>query len=222
MHIHKPKGFHNLKEFMAEISVIIVGILIALSAEQLIEWIHIESKLSETREALRAELSIDAANLKAMNDENACADARLNLLQDWSDGKVQVNTAHLASMQSRPLLWTLPITAWEVTESTGVMAHMPIKERLAYAEVYDELANERTHIWDERRAWDLLARYAGKTTLDPLEARTLKADLGTVRIRDDDRRLNTPSILAAIGHLGIQPGSPPQGRDPQELCQAPK
>jgi hypothetical protein len=32
MEIHKPKPFHNWREFLAEIVVVVLGVLIALSA----------------------------------------------------------------------------------------------------------------------------------------------------------------------------------------------
>jgi hypothetical protein len=98
---------------------------------------------------------------------------------------------------------------------------MPIKERLRYATIYDELDNEKGHVLDERRAWDLLARYAGQDTLTPEEGRTLQADLGSVRVRDDDRRFNTPSLLAKIAGLGVKPDPSFEERDPRHLCSPP-
>ena len=124
-------------------------------------------------------------------------------------------------MQNRPRLWTLQTTAWDVTKSAAIAARMPLSERLAYAAVYDQLANQMRHVLDERQAWDLLARYAGKPALNPDEARRLKEDLGSVRVRDDDRRFNTPDILRAIARLGVEPDPPPLGRDPRLLCGPP-
>ena len=211
MHIHNPRPARSVHEFLSEIGIIVVGIVIALSGEQLVERIQARHELSEARQALHAELGIDAANLRAILAQDKCADERLALLERWAEGKVKINSKHLASMNNRPLLFTLPITAWEVTTSGTVAAHMPIEERLAYAAVYDELANQRGHILDERRAWDLLARYAGKEMLTPEEASSLKADLGSVRVRDDDRRFNTPPILEAIARLGVKPVRTPPG-----------
>jgi hypothetical protein len=34
MHIHKPKPLHGIREFLSEIGVIVVGVLIALGLEQ--------------------------------------------------------------------------------------------------------------------------------------------------------------------------------------------
>lgn len=221
MHIHRPTAPRGLREFLSEIGVIVLGILIALGGEQLVEWGRARHELTDARRALRAELALDAAHLRAMEAENACADARLRLLEGWAEGKASFDTRDLASMRNRPLLWTLPTTAWDVTKSAAVAAHMPLEERLAYAAVYDGLANQMRHVLDERQAWDLLARYAGKGVLDPAEARRLKEDLGQVRIRDDDRRFNTPAILQAIAALGLKPSAAPTGRDPRLLCGPP-
>jgi hypothetical protein len=221
MHVHKPTIPHSLREFGAEIGVIFIGILLALAAEQAVEWAHGRHEVAEAREALRAELSYDASALTAMAAQDACADARLNLLQAWSDGKASVTSANLASMQNRPLLYTLETTAWEVTTSSAIAGRMPLKERLAFAGLYDQLANEKGHVLDERRAWDLIARYAGKTVLTADEARNLKADLGSVRVRDNDRRFNAPYILRAIAQLGIKPTKGPNDRDPNQLCEPP-
>jgi len=40
MHIHLPKPLHGWKEFTNEIFVIVVGVLIALGFEQVVEELH--------------------------------------------------------------------------------------------------------------------------------------------------------------------------------------
>jgi len=40
MHIHKPKQLHGFSEFVSEIGVIVIGILIALALEQSLEYMH--------------------------------------------------------------------------------------------------------------------------------------------------------------------------------------
>ena len=221
MHIHKPKAPGGVREFIAELGVIVLGILIAIGLEQLVAWNHGQHDLAKAREALRAELSQVAGSLQGIDAQDACIDARLNLLQAWGRGEARIDSTRLASMANRPLLYTLPTTAWDVAKPT-IAAQMPLEERLRYADVYDAVDNEKGHVLDERRAWDLLARYAGKRTLTPDEARGLQADLGSVRVRDDDRRFNAPAILDEIASLGVKPGRPPVNRDPRSLCGPPE
>lgn len=47
MHIHKPKPLHGVREFSSEISVIVVGILIALGLEQTVESLHWRHKVEQ-------------------------------------------------------------------------------------------------------------------------------------------------------------------------------
>ena len=40
MDIHKPKPWHNVREFLKEYVIIVIGVLTALGAEQTVEWLH--------------------------------------------------------------------------------------------------------------------------------------------------------------------------------------
>lgn len=55
MHIHLPKPLHGWREFVGEVGIIVIGILIALGGEQVVEKIHHRSQVREMTEKLRAE-----------------------------------------------------------------------------------------------------------------------------------------------------------------------
>jgi hypothetical protein len=59
--IHKPKAVHGWREFANEIGVIVVGVLIALTAEQIGETLHWRHKIHQIEDALRLELAEDNA-----------------------------------------------------------------------------------------------------------------------------------------------------------------
>ena len=40
MDIHKPKPWHGWREFLKEYAIIVVGVLTALAAEQVVDWLH--------------------------------------------------------------------------------------------------------------------------------------------------------------------------------------
>src|SRR3954464_2108182 len=44
---HKPKPVHNWREFLAEIGVVVIGVCIALAAEQTVEWLHWRTQVAE-------------------------------------------------------------------------------------------------------------------------------------------------------------------------------
>lgn len=59
MHAHLPKPMHGWREFIGEVGIIVIGVLIALSAEQLAEAIHWRHKVEAVEEAIRQELVED-------------------------------------------------------------------------------------------------------------------------------------------------------------------
>lgn len=64
MHIHLPKPIHGWRGFVGEIGIIVIGVLLALGAEQAIEALHHRSQVHEATEKLRAE---SVENRSALN-----------------------------------------------------------------------------------------------------------------------------------------------------------
>ena len=61
MHFHLPKPLHGWRAFAGEVGIIVVGVLIALAAEQLVSSIRERDDMAQLRSALRSELSDDRA-----------------------------------------------------------------------------------------------------------------------------------------------------------------
>ena len=70
MHFHLPKPLHGWREFTGEVGIIVLGVLIALGAEQAVEMLHWRSKVAEFRSAENIELSENLASMQT------CADLR--------------------------------------------------------------------------------------------------------------------------------------------------
>ena len=61
MHFHLPKPLHGWREFAGEVGIIVLGVLIALSAEQVVESIHDRQLAKVAENDIRAELAYDSA-----------------------------------------------------------------------------------------------------------------------------------------------------------------
>jgi hypothetical protein len=74
MHFHLPKPLHGWREFFGEVGIIVVGVLIALSAEQVVEAIHWQKEVSEFRQAEDAELAnnLAAFRYRLLQDHASC------------------------------------------------------------------------------------------------------------------------------------------------------
>ncbi len=78
MEIHKPKPVQNWREFLSEISVVVCGILIALSLEQGLEALHSAHQAEQARRDVRAEAAVDLALMNVREGESLCIARRLD------------------------------------------------------------------------------------------------------------------------------------------------
>jgi hypothetical protein len=76
--LHKPKPVHNFREFLSELGVVVLGIVIALSGEQLIESLHDKHKAGEAREGIRDEIEMNIAVLESRSAAQPCIDRRID------------------------------------------------------------------------------------------------------------------------------------------------
>ena len=83
MHLHLPKPLHGWREFVGEVGIIVLGVLIALGAEQVVERIHERSRIDQLRSALRAELADSRARWEDMRAGDECELKRLDALEQW-------------------------------------------------------------------------------------------------------------------------------------------
>jgi hypothetical protein len=64
MHFHLPKPLHGWREFAGEVAIIVLGVLIALGAEQAVEWLHWRHQQHDTLERLFQESRANVVLLK--------------------------------------------------------------------------------------------------------------------------------------------------------------
>ena len=80
MHFHLPKPLHGWREFAGEVGIIVIGVLIALGAEQLIERLQWRDKVHETTVQLDAELHRDAVSAYDWLVVAPCIDGQLQAI----------------------------------------------------------------------------------------------------------------------------------------------
>ena len=136
MEIHSPEGpVHGIKDFLVHISIVTVGILIALGLEGLRESIHERHLVRETRENMSTEMTTMLAHA---TDECAQVSAYSRTLQALAASMPDLARQHpeevLARLNSAANPgYFLSVQSYQVALSTGVLAHTPTAEVSAYA-----------------------------------------------------------------------------------------
>ena len=82
MHFHLPKPLHGWREFAGEVGVIVLGVLLALGAQQLVSDWQWRRDVRDSDERMRTELSFDLALAYERYAIDPCLRPRLAELRD--------------------------------------------------------------------------------------------------------------------------------------------
>lgn len=203
MHFHLPKPIHGWRAFIGEVGVIVLGVLIALGAEQVADAVRWQYEVDQFRRAIQAEIATDQAAFQYRLRQGPCVQRRLAELQHWHDAAGAGKVLPLFGQIGRPSITSLNATVWDTRGD--VMAHMPLNERLNYAYIYNAYANVALTLDQEREAWRGLAGFNGvrAATVDSLMR--MSELLYRAQTTDKILRGNWQQAEDRAAKLGIRP-----------------
>ena len=130
--IHKPKAVHSLREFLSEISVVVIGILIALLLEQGVEAWRLREKIDSGEASIRAEFSDQLAYATIFLKLKPTLDMQVEKLEAAAVAGDHAEAARLASsvapFEMRP--WS--VSAWDAAASEQIVSHIDPARRRNY------------------------------------------------------------------------------------------
>lgn len=137
MEIHKPKLFHNWREFLKEYGIIVLGVLTALLAEQAVQSFEWHQKVDAAVADMDNELgSGDGPQAYARLAIHDCVAGRLTSLRSAVE---QGNRARSTALIDT--IWlperTYDSLAREAATASDVASHMPHQRMLQYRITYD-------------------------------------------------------------------------------------
>jgi hypothetical protein len=207
MDIHKPKPWHGWREFVKEIGTIVIGVLIALGAEAVVEKLHERRLSDEAREAVRAEIALDLANVQRRSQWQPCLDARLAELTDLigKAGRGEPFAPPLTvGNPGAPLVHT---ERWEAATAGGRTSLLGIDEQRAYGRLYTSFAAIYRQELEETQAWvDLMALRDVARPSPELLARA-QAALAQARFRNWEIRSSLRQALVFADRVEVRPAA---------------
>jgi hypothetical protein len=161
-----PTPLNGWRVFLGEVGVIVLGVLLALGAQQVVEDIQIRSDVRKFRKTIDHEIGLNLFVYEVRSRGSACNEKRMKELFDWVETARDGQELPKISTGG-PLALTPYTSAWD-TRDGKVFAHVPAKARQKYAEFYDELEGNTERIKWEVDEWFALQRYAlpGPVSLD--------------------------------------------------------
>ena len=146
MHVHLPKPLHGWREFVGEVGIIVIGVLIALGAEQVVEEFHWRRNVDVMRRSLTGELGNDRARWEANMSFVPCARREIAALDKWAANGHANRPAPAAPVTFRSLFWWMHSANWNLATSSGTLDHFSIPDQLAFAALYDGIVHREADI----------------------------------------------------------------------------
>lgn len=218
MHFHLPKPLHGWRPFVGEVGIIVIGVLIALGAEQFVQWIHGRQDVAQIRAALKGELADDRARWEYMSAADRCTLKRLDALDKWM--ATAPNSERLSD--AYPIVpLNLHSSSWDIAKTSTAMARIPLHERLTYASLYAALENWRDLLRNEVANTQTIAALFERAN-QPENRRQIPVFLSRARNLVRFRQASSAYIIKRFDELGIQPDKSTLigATDLDELCKS--
>ena len=216
MGLQQLKPLRGWREFSGEVGIIVLGVLIALGAQQVVQDIQDREAVAQLRSALRAELADNRARWEDMRASDRCTLQRLDALNEWA------TTAPAQAKLVRPFvlrLWNMHSSAWDIAKTSAATGNIPLDERLTYAELYAATDNWREYFAEERENAITLSALL-ESADQPESRRQIKFHVAKARVLRRRRTENYPYFFKRFDALKIRP-DPSQitiPLDPKALC----
>lgn len=156
MHVHLPKPLHGWREFIGEVGIIVLGVVIAISIEQLVEALRWHSEVSNARISLREDIDRNNRAFAFRVAAHDCIAARIARLNQIAE--------RVAKRQPVPELGEiipdigngLPNNAWETSRSDQTLPHFDRKALRLYGAYFLQVGNIGKFMERESADWGVL------------------------------------------------------------------
>jgi hypothetical protein len=215
MDIHKPKPWAGWREFVKEIGTIVIGVLIALGAEQAVEWLHWQQRTHEAEQSMRGELSRATVYAQIHITVEAC---ELDMLQKVratllapGDGWRPPYVIRDTQGADHGLL-EVPINpwsgeSWRNAQADGTVNHLSAGTQARYSADFTKLAATRANNEVENA---LAAELGSLTAPRRLDSQSRTDYLRLIAREQESVRemaLLSRQVLRDAGKLGMKPVS---------------
>lgn len=218
MHFHLPKPLHGWREFVGEVGIIVIGVLIALSAESLLDDWRWHRQVEQASAAFKTELEIGASNAYERSVIQPCLIGRLKEIADqlnqpgpeWRGMPAHFNGAQTFYTNALPVVYRPPrrsvqAAAWSNALANGTINHLPPGQAMLLSATYSSIDDFKDHQREESLAIAKLTPLATDRMLGADQRLAMLQTVGKLdRINDmlvTDGRDLLDSLRAA--HLGF-------------------
>jgi hypothetical protein len=213
MDVHKPKPWRGWREFLKEVGTIVLGVLIALGAEQAVEQLHWAREVRSARAGLTTEIGHDDRALAFRVAAEPCIARRLAALE----GVIEKTAKRESVPQLGPVIPdignALNNSVWENYRAAQTLTHLDEQEQGYLGTYYMQIGNLRQFLNDETNTWEVLRVLQGDPArLGPLDVAGLRVAIQHARFDNQLIADIAAAQLTTSRRLHITPPTPNAAR----------
>jgi hypothetical protein len=206
MHLHLPKPLHGWRELAGEVGIIVIGVLIALGAEQFVENFSWRERVKQAETSMAQELrEDDGAQAYERFAMDPCI---IRELDRTEQALIAERDRHVPF--APPALFPPPSrswdqNAWQAASSSGVTSHMSAERMYLWASAYALTPDLNQGALREAQDWAEIERI-NTVSLHPTEAERERIMGALARARQDNAFLTFMSgvFLRASEDVGVR------------------
>jgi hypothetical protein len=156
MHVHLPKPLHGWREFIGEVGVIVLGVLIAIALEQLVEMVHWNNQVREGRSALDEEMAHTNRAFEFRAAAHDCIAERLKKLEQIVERVAGHDPSPEVGEVIPDIGNALSNSVWETNRAAQTLTHFERLPLRLYGSYYMQLGNVQAFMGLEVQDWGII------------------------------------------------------------------
>jgi hypothetical protein len=199
MHVHLPKPLHGWRALTGEVGIIVIGVLIALGAEQVVETVHWSNEVATERESLLQEASDNVGVVASRQAQQPCVDRRLQEIRSVLERHRRGEPLGLHADIGRPTSPGASRGTWQIALAGQALSHMSYKEKLALSDSFNDFDLWERISFEEKAIWLRLAPLNMPDLLSEQDWSGIRSAYAEAVIYNDHIRVLAPWMRMAVG-----------------------
>ncbi len=206
MRFRLPTSPHDWREFLYDVCIVVIGVLIALGAQQVVQDIHDRQVAQSTRAAVKKELQANLATLEVRKIAEPCIQRRLSelrgILRQWAE----TGSFETPSWVAQAPRFGPDFPQYEAAVAAGQMTLLPSDQQSSVGALVSNLRVFDTFQKQEMEPWSKLRLLQeGPKVLTSTDRTMLWEALQAAATLDYQERLRISQTLRLAAEHGYRP-----------------
>lgn len=182
MPVSIPQPPHGWRALAWEVVVVVVGVLIALGAQQLAENLSWRDKVAVQREALNTDIAAGIGSIALRRIWQPCRDRKAEEIERLLSARAQGRTLPVVGHVGAPYTVWEPVSSYEGAISDGSLAKMPFAVRRKYEDLVSNIRNVNRLQEQEFQVWLKLQRLDHPDRMTEADWSDVRGVLGELQV----------------------------------------